>query len=157
MADKEKFTWDELCDRAENCAHLEPELKAKDWARGEIRDLMLRLRQPDPEEAESPEEAIEEFCRECGVIFSYNGCIECFTRMLGETEDKGKIAEELGKVIRMTRAGSDLLFLIYIIDAYTLDETVTAYFASGGTKRVNVTADSGWALIRDVAAQLDIG
>lgn len=59
-----RYTWFEICDMAENAAHLSKELKAKDQARGDLASLMQRCGYGDPEITEVPEEAIEAFLLE---------------------------------------------------------------------------------------------
>ena len=61
-------------------------------------------------------------------------------------EDKQLILDLLLPALKATRCLEDLTALSY--DANT--ESVDAFFASGGIKRINVACDSGIAMIRDV-------
>lgn len=72
----ELLTWDDICDRVDDAAHLSPELKAKDWARFSMGLLMVgTFGLENPEDEESPEEAIENFCNKHDVLFKDNGVI----------------------------------------------------------------------------------
>ena len=62
------------------------------------------------------------------------------------TEDKQHICDLLLPALQATRSLYDLAALDYIAD----EEVVIATFTSGFTKRINVEADSGIALIKDV-------
>lgn len=61
-------------------------------------------------------------------------------------ENKQKICRMLAAVIQQTRGGDDLKSLEY--DEKT--EIVTAYFAGGGKRRINVACDSGFAMMKDI-------
>ena len=61
-------------------------------------------------------------------------------------ENKQLICHLLIPALRATRSLHDLIALEY--DGK--EETVTAEFASGGKKTVNVAADSGTAMIADI-------
>ena len=67
-------------------------------------------------------------------------------------EDKEKILEKLFQALVLTRAGWNLMDLEYKRENGF--ETVTATFANGHKKRINVSCDSGIALIRDVCRQI---
>lgn len=67
-------------------------------------------------------------------------------------EDKEKILEKLFQALVLTRAGWNLMDLEYKRDGGF--ETVTAVFANGHKKQINVSCDSGIALIRDVCRQI---
>ena len=71
-------------------------------------------------------------------------------------ENKRKITKALLPVLQMTRAFKDLEDLEYLSEtvnnAYEL-EWVTATFANGHIKTIDVTSDSGIALIQDVIRQ----
>lgn len=67
-------------------------------------------------------------------------------------EDKEKILEKLFQALVLTRAGWNLMDLEYKKE--TGLETVTAVYANGHKKRINVSCDSGIALIRDVCRQI---
>ena len=66
-------------------------------------------------------------------------------------EDKKEITEALLPVLQLTRGFSDLVSLEYDCNEY--EEWVTAIFANGHTKIVNVTMDSGTTLISDIIRQ----
>jgi hypothetical protein len=68
-------------------------------------------------------------------------------------ENKQRVLHFLCAAIQSTRAGEDLLELTLSDDR----ETVIAEFEGGGIKKANVAMDSGWAMIRDVVNQLNIG
>ena len=65
-------------------------------------------------------------------------------------ENKQQILDLLLKTLQATRGAYDLTSLEY--DAKT--EMVTATFASGGKRVINVAMDSGTAMIRDVMKNL---
>lgn len=69
-------------------------------------------------------------------------------------EDKAKICVQLLKLLRMTRDQEALIGLEYHHDNKTYEETVVAIYRSGRKQVINVTADSGIALIRDVVRAL---
>ena len=69
---------------------------------------------------------------------------------LTPTEDKQRICSALAPVLRLTRYLDDLVSLHY--DPKT--EKVEATFLNGSVKRVNVAADSGIAMIRDIIQQI---
>ena len=65
-------------------------------------------------------------------------------------ENKQKICNLLAITLQATYSASDLLKLEYDEKS----EIVTAIFASGGKRRINVCMDSGTAMIRDVVNHL---
>lgn len=65
-------------------------------------------------------------------------------------EDKQKICDLLLKTCQATYSAHDLVSLEYDAER----EIVTATFASGGTRDINVAMDSGTAMIRDVMNHL---
>ncbi len=65
-------------------------------------------------------------------------------------EDKRKICSLLLPVIQATFAGRDVVDLEYTDNEFMDDEYVRIRFASGCAKKVNVTADSGTAMIKDI-------
>lgn len=69
---------------------------------------------------------------------------------LTPTEDKQRICSALAPVLCLTRHLDDLVSLHY--DPKT--EKVEATFLNGSVKRVNVAADSGIAMIRDIIQQI---
>ena len=69
-------------------------------------------------------------------------------------EDKRQIVNMLLPVLQQTRQCWDLADLDYSGHLANGDENVTAFFLSGGRKCINVTGDSGIALISDIAKGL---
>ena len=69
---------------------------------------------------------------------------------LTPTEDKQRICSALAPVLRLTRHLDDLVSLHYDPKM----EKVEATFLNGSVKRVNVAADSGIAMIRDIIRQI---
>lgn len=57
------YTWDYLVEIADGKAHLSPELKAKDNAREQVRELALSFGARDIEDFECPEDMVEEYCK----------------------------------------------------------------------------------------------
>ena len=72
---KTEYTWDELYERAIDCACMSPELRAKDHARFLLRDIILEEDGYDIEECECAEEEIDTFLwkRDNPVLFDENG------------------------------------------------------------------------------------
>lgn len=67
---------------------------------------------------------------------------------------KQAICDQLCKVIQMTAAGDDLVALRYD----PVEEYVHADFRDHyDLRQINVGADSGWAMIKDIVRQIDIG
>ena len=64
-------------------------------------------------------------------------------------EDKAAITKALLPVLQMTRHLEDLTDLEYVVED-NKEEYVIATFKNGYTKRMYVTGDSGYALIKDV-------
>ena len=56
-----KYTWDDLYARAEGCAFLSPELKAKDEARYQIAELIKKEKNYNIEDCDCPEDEIENY------------------------------------------------------------------------------------------------
>lgn len=69
-------------------------------------------------------------------------------------ENKARICNQLFRLLRMTRDQEALIGLEYHHDNKTYEETVVAIYRSGRKQVINVTADSGIALIRDVTRAL---
>ena len=65
-------------------------------------------------------------------------------------EDKREICEKLLQVLQTTRHLDDLVDLEYSGILTCGDEYVTALFRNGSRKTINVSGDSGYALIEDV-------
>ena len=70
-----KYTWDEIYERAEDKGCFEPELRAKDEARWQVRNFALEHGYEDLEEAEIPEERVEDYCNMFGILFDEKGNI----------------------------------------------------------------------------------
>ena len=69
-------------------------------------------------------------------------------------EDKQKICDLLMAALRATRAHSGLTELAYAkINNET--EIVIAAYADGGTRKINVSMDSGMAMIRDIVRAIE--
>jgi len=65
-------------------------------------------------------------------------------------ENKQRICDLLLPALQATRNLHDLVELTYMAE----QDYVFAKFASGGVKRVNVAADSGTAMIRDIIGRI---
>ena len=65
-------------------------------------------------------------------------------------EDKRKICELLLQTLQSTREYRDLVDLEYHDNEYTDDAYIYARFACGSATRINVSLDSGSAMIRDI-------
>ena len=72
---KKEYTWDDLYERAMDCAFMSHELRAKDNARLLLRDIILEEDGYDIEKCECAEEEIDAFLwkRENPVLFDENG------------------------------------------------------------------------------------
>ena len=68
-------------------------------------------------------------------------------------EDKQMICDKLLEALQLTRQYEDLQSLIYLRRGED-HETVMALFAQGNTKEINVSMDSGSAMIRDILKAL---
>lgn len=64
-------------------------------------------------------------------------------------ENKQLICTRLLDALALTRAGSDCSMLLYE-DMGQAGERVTIFYKAGGLKFIDVTADSGAAMIRDI-------
>lgn len=69
------------------------------------------------------------------------------------TEDKTKICHELARVLRLTRAGWDVEDIRYHRSSQDEEEAVIIYL-DGVAETVNVSLDSGVAMIRDILRAL---
>lgn len=67
-------------------------------------------------------------------------------------EDKAKICKLFGKLLQYTRFGSDIEDIKYSINENG-EETATIYYRNDYKKDINVTADSGIAMIRDITKE----
>lgn len=70
------------------------------------------------------------------------------------TEDKQQICDKLLGTLICTRDQRDLAALTYTRDAMKNIETVTAVYEGGTSQRINVSLDSGCAMIRDIMQAL---
>lgn len=64
-------------------------------------------------------------------------------------EDKQTICDHLCKTLRATNYGKDIVILTYAALSET-EERVIVTYKSGYSKEINVSCDSGYALITDV-------
>lgn len=67
-------------------------------------------------------------------------------------ENKQRICNSLLATLILTREYEDLVRLEYEKEGY--DETVIAYYGNGGTRVINVSMDSGSAMIKDILENL---
>ena len=65
-------------------------------------------------------------------------------------ENKQEICNELCKVLQMTRDGADIVKLIYCHQGLEYPESVIVQYKSGYSKEINVSMDSGYAMIKDI-------
>ena len=70
-------------------------------------------------------------------------------------EDKQKICDELCRTLQLTRKQSDLISLTYSRDKQRDMEFVTVLWITGLSRRINVSLDSGTAMIRDIMRAID--
>ena len=68
-------------------------------------------------------------------------------------ENKQKICDLLCETLKATRDQEDLISLVYEKNDAGY-ETVTSIYNGGGSRSVNVTMDSGVAMIRDIMKNL---
>ena len=68
-------------------------------------------------------------------------------------EDKQMICDKLTEALKLTRQYADLQSLIYLRRGED-HETVTALFTQGTMREINVSMDSGSAMIRDILRAL---
>lgn len=64
-------------------------------------------------------------------------------------EDKQTICDHLCKALRATRYGRDIVVLTYAALSET-EERVIVTYKSGYSREINVSCDSGYAMIRDI-------
>lgn len=64
------------------------------------------------------------------------------------------ICQRLLKLVEATRAGSDVVDIEYYDNEYTDDAHVDITWANGQIVRIDVTCDSGIAMIKDVLEQI---
>ena len=74
-----EYTWDEICEMAEDKGFGDPELTAKDNARYFV-DCFVEevLLEDSPELDEIPEETIEDYCNEYKIRFNERGSVMSF-------------------------------------------------------------------------------
>ena len=60
------------------------------------------------------------------------------------------LCQRLLKLVQATRAGADVVDIEYFGNDHTDDAHVDITWANGSVKRVDVTCDSGIAMIKDV-------
>lgn len=76
------------------------------------------------------------------------------TERKAHMEDKQKILDAFCKVLQMTRSCSDLVDIIYSIsDESGLECAILAF--KYGDRMVNITGDSGTAMLKDVLKAVD--
>ena len=73
--------------------------------------------------------------------------------MEGFKEDKQMICDKLTEALKLTRQYEDLQSLIYLRKGAD-HETVTVLFTQGTMREINVSMDSGSAMIRDILRAL---
>lgn len=71
-------------------------------------------------------------------------------------ESKQNICDLLFEAIRRTNAGEDLTALKYVKDG-DMEFVYADFIDAPAARRINVTIDSGWAMIKDIVNHLDIG
>lgn len=64
-------------------------------------------------------------------------------------ENKQEICNDLCKVLRATNYGKDIVVLTYASLSET-EERVIVTYKSGYSREINVSLDSGYAMIRDI-------
>lgn len=67
-----------------------------------------------------------------------------------EIEDRDYICWQLAKLLKETRAGSGIRSIIRSQESPEADELAMILYTNGYTKCVNITADSGIAIIKDI-------
>ena len=65
-------------------------------------------------------------------------------------ENKQEICNLLLKALQATRGGEDITALDYVNDKEVGVETVTMHYKNGYAKTMDVSCDSGTALIKDI-------
>ena len=69
-------------------------------------------------------------------------------------ENKDAICKALAETLKLTRNHQDLDDLYYMVEANE-DEIVRVQWMNGAHRDVNVTMDSGTAMIRDIMKAID--
>lgn len=72
------MTWNDIYERAIDKGCGEPELKAKDNARWQVRELVLEKENYDIETAEIPENEVDYYCGLYCIEFNSNGNIRSY-------------------------------------------------------------------------------
>lgn len=70
-------------------------------------------------------------------------------------EDKKVICNSLLKALQETRQFDNLVELNYEKRKEGRLEIVTAVFANGNKREINVTLDSGWSMLKDIINHID--
>ena len=65
------------------------------------------------------------------------------------------LCQRLLKLVQATKSGTNVIDIEYFDNGKTDDAHVDITWASGYTKRVDVTADSGIAMIKDVLRHIE--
>ncbi len=73
--ERKELTWDDIYERAIDTACGDWRLKAKDTARWQVRNFALEQGEMDLEEAEVPEDMVEDYCKKYSIVFDTNGNI----------------------------------------------------------------------------------
>lgn len=68
-------------------------------------------------------------------------------------ENKKEIIDRLFRLLKETRAGHDIIAMEY--ETHGFAEHVLIYWESGFTDRVNISCDSGIAIMKDVLKAID--
>ena len=68
-------------------------------------------------------------------------------------ENKGRILEALCETLKLTRYGSDIEKITYLMDADS-EEWAVITWEGGDKKKICISADSGIAMIHDVMNHL---
>ena len=69
------MTWNEIYEAADGAACGDDTLKAKDEARHQVRCLAMELGSPDLDNADCPEDAVEDYCNAMKIQFDECGNI----------------------------------------------------------------------------------
>lgn len=68
-----EYSWDFICNNADNAPYLSTELKAKDEARYQANKYAMEHGEPDAESFDCPEEQIEYYCDKFNLFFDIKG------------------------------------------------------------------------------------
>lgn len=75
---QKEYTWNEIYIRADGKACGEPELKAKDEARSQVREFAIEHGYEDLENADCPEDMVSNYCNMFRIMFEEDGNIVNF-------------------------------------------------------------------------------